>query len=212
MPVQVDHIVDALASLGGEAHLDQIEARVRQIAPRPHPLDMGASIRARIQERCKEAQSYKGGADLFESVHGVGARRGVWWLRQDPLSQSHSDAFHDGADALMEHVEGRAQLRIHLRRERSRKLVRDFKEGLAGLSCQVCDFDFEREYGEAGSGYIEAHHTVPVAMLDDGATTKITDLVALCANCHRVIHRNGLMPWRELRRLVLTRRSIAEAD
>lgn len=200
MPVQVDHIVEALASLGGEAHLDQIEARVREIAPKPHPIDMGASIRARIQERCAEAASYKGGPNLFASVHGVSARQGVWRLRHDPLSPSEPDGFQDEAETLIAHAEGKAALRIHLRRERSQRLVAEFKSRLTKLQCQVCDFDFEGTYGELGSGYIEAHHVIPVAQLQDGAKTRITDLVALCANCHRMVHRNDLIDWRELRR------------
>ena len=117
MPVSVGHIVDALSSLGGEAHLDQIVARVCEIAPAPLPEDVGASVRGRIQERCSQAQSYKGGEDLFESVYGVAARRGVWRLRQDDLNPANPDAVMDGADADINAEEGRASLRIHLRRE-----------------------------------------------------------------------------------------------
>lgn len=51
----------------------------------------------------------------------------------------------------------------------------------------------EAIYGELGTGYIEAHHKVPVALIEEGETTKLSDLAALCANCHRMIHRNGLM-------------------
>ena len=199
MPVSVGHIIDALSSLGGEAHLDQIVARVRQIAPPPLPADVGASVRGRIQERCSEAQSYKGGEDLFASVHGVAARRGVWRLRRDDLNPANPDAVLDGADAEIEAEEGRANLRIHLRRERSRKLIAAFKNSLTDFSCQACGFDFEAIYGPIGAGYIEAHHTIPVAALEEGAKTKLTDLVALCANCHRIVHRNGLMSVEQLR-------------
>jgi predicted HNH restriction endonuclease len=200
MPVQVDHIVDALASLGGEAHLDKIEERVRGIAPEPHPIDMGASIRARIQERCAQARSYKGGDDLFVSVHGVDQRRGIWRLKMDPLSPGEPDSFQDGADALMDDDEGRAQLRIHLRRERSQRLVKALKAGLTSFECQACGFDFGEKYGDLGRGYIEAHHTIPVASLEDGQRTRLSDLIALCANCHRVTHRNNLIDWRDLKR------------
>ena len=200
MPVTVDYIVDALASLGGKAHLDQITQRVREISPGPMPQSAAAIVRARIQERCAETESYKRRDDLFYSVYGVDARRGWWGLKSDPLSVAEADAFHDGADAFIEAEEGKAALRVHLRRERSSKLVRAFKDGLPSLRCAVCDFDFETAYGDLGAGYIEAHHTIPVAALVDGATTRLDDLVALCANCHRMVHRNGLMDWRELRR------------
>jgi putative restriction endonuclease len=200
MPISVSHIVDALSSLGGEAHLDAIVERVRAIAPKPWPASVEASVRGRIQERCAQAKSFKGGEDLFESVHGVEARQGVWRLRSDPLAVSNADSVQDGVEPFIEAPEGRAVLRIHLRRERSRKLIQEFKSKLSHLACAVCSFDFGVVYGELGTGYIEAHHIVPIAELEEGTKTSITDLVPLCANCHRMIHRNGLLSVDDLRR------------
>jgi len=59
-----------------------------------------------------------------------------------------------------------------------------------GATCRVCGFDFERHYGERGMGFIEIHHTKPLS----SATARIivnprTDLVPVCSNCHRMIHR-----------------------
>jgi hypothetical protein len=200
MPIQPSHIVEALSQLGGQAHLDQIVAKVIEIAPLPHPDDPGASVRARIQERCSEAKSYKGDADLFESVFGIGQRKGVWRLKFDPLDPSNSDAVVDAAEVDIEANEGRATLRIHLRRERSRKLIEAFKASLNDFSCEACGQDMETIYGELGAGYIEAHHRIPVAAIEDGEKTRLTDLAALCANCHRIIHRNGLMSVEALAR------------
>ncbi|WP_428151810.1 HNH endonuclease [Brevundimonas sp.] len=193
MPISVAHIVEALSSIGGSGHLDEIVAKVVEIAPRPHPEDPGASIRARIQERCRGARSFKGGVDLFESVFGVDQRKGVWRLKSDPLAPGNHDSLLDGAEADIEAEEGRATLRIHLRRERSRKLIEAFKASLTNFSCEACGQDMEAVYGELGAGYIEAHHKVPVALIEEGEKTRLSDLAALCANCHRIIHRNGLM-------------------
>lgn len=193
MPIAVSHIVEALSQLGGQAHLDQIVAKVMEIAPEPHPLDPGASIRARIQERCAEAQSFKNGVVLFASVHGVAARKGVWRLKDDQLAPDNEDAVLDGAETDIEAQEGKASLRIHLRRERSRKLIEKFKESLQSFRCEACQQDMGDIYGPLGEGYIEAHHKLPVAQIEEGETTKLADLAALCANCHRMIHRNGLM-------------------
>lgn len=208
MPISVGHIVDALSSLGGEAHLSDIEQRVRQIAPQPLPANPGASIRGRIQERCAEASSYLQRENLFESVHGVTARKGVWRLRSDPLNPSRPDSVQDGADAFIEAEEGRATLRIHLRRERSRKLIDEFKATLNNPTCEACGMSFLETYGEFGDGYIEAHHKIPVSKLDDHGKTKLTDLAALCANCHRVIHKNELMPVEELARYLESRKPV----
>jgi putative restriction endonuclease len=193
MPISVAHIVEALSSLGGTAHLDRIVAKVVEIAPAPLPNDPGASIRARIQERCRQAKSFKGGVDLFESVFGVDQRKGVWRLKSDPLAIDNSDGLIDGAETDIEADEGRATLRIHLRRERSRKLIAEFKARLRNFACEACGDDMAAIYGELGAGYIEAHHKVPVALIEEGEKTKLSDLAALCANCHRIIHRNGLM-------------------
>jgi hypothetical protein len=203
MPVTVDHIIDALASLGGEANLSAIVQRVKETSVPPLPADVGASVRARIQERSSGSRSFKGGVDLFESVHGVNARMGRWRLRQvDPLDSANPDVMHDGADAFLSRPEGRAILRIHLRRERSRSLIEKFKATLTKFECAACDFDFGQFYGALGQGYIEAHHTIPIAQLNESSVTAMCDLVPVCANCHRVIHRNNLMSVVELRRFL----------
>lgn len=62
---------------------------------------------------------------------------------------------------------------------------------LHGYKCQVCGFDFAEVYGDLGKNYIEVHHVNPLA--EQGGEQIVnpeTDLVCLCANCHRMIHRN----------------------
>lgn len=63
---------------------------------------------------------------------------------------------------------------------------------LHGYKCQVCGFDFEETYGELGRNYIEVHHVNPLAEQNgEHLVNPETDLVCLCANCHRMIHKNG---------------------
>lgn len=51
-------------------------------------------------------------------------------------------------------------------------------------------FDFEDVYGELGRNFIEVHHIKPLYSLDDEVVIDpATDLVCLCSNCHRMIHR-----------------------
>ena len=41
-----------------------------------------------------------------------------------------------------------------------------------------------------GKGYIEVHHIRPLSFLDEEvAVDPAEDLVCLCANCHRMMHR-----------------------
>tara|TARA_R110000868_G_scaffold186762_5_gene429246 strand:+ start:1482 stop:2225 length:744 start_codon:yes stop_codon:yes gene_type:complete len=89
--------------------------------------------------------------------------------------------------------EGSISYRMHRKRERNRKLVKDakdaFREKHGKLFCEACTFDFHKKYGERGLDYIEAHHTIPISQMEPNEKTNIEDLVMLCANCHRMIHR-----------------------
>lgn len=62
-----------------------------------------------------------------------------------------------------------------------------------GLNCAACELNFTSKYGGLGEGYIEIHHLNPLAERNDGIrgtlTTSIDDVVPVCANCHRMIHR-----------------------
>lgn len=91
-------------------------------------------------------------------------------------------------------VEDGTRLRIHKRIERNGKLVQQVKKQ-KGTRCEVCDTDFGERYGKMGAGYIEAHHLRPLASLK-GAKVHLdpkADFAVLCANCHRMVHRSGLI-------------------
>ena len=100
-------------------------------------------------------------------------------------------------EGLQEAAEGRLLTRKHLARERSRKLVESKRkqamERYGKLVCEACGFDFPIHYGNRGNGFIECHHTKPVETLVEGHKTHINDLALVCANCHRIIHRER--PW-----------------
>jgi 5-methylcytosine-specific restriction protein A len=102
-----------------------------------------------------------------------------------------------------EFPEGRVLLRTHQVRERNPKAVKQKKaavrEQTGKLLCEVCGFDFYAMYGDRGDGFIECHHTVPVAELTPGQKTRTADLALVCANCHRMLHRGGLISIDELR-------------
>ena len=189
--------MEALSQLGGQAHLDQIVPKVVEIVPDHQAVSPAASVRARLQENWAGSAHFKGNA-LFENVFGPAARAGVWRLTSDQLAPGNPDSVLDGAEVDIGTQEGRAILRVHLRRERSRKLIDDFKASLTNYACEACGDDMEAIYGQLGADYIEAHHKVPVAQIEEGQTTKLSDLAALCANCHRMIHRNGLMSVEDL--------------
>lgn len=79
---------------------------------------------------------------------------------------------------------------------------------LHGTKCLACGFDFEEVYGERGRGFIEVHHLRPVSTLTSpAAVDPRTDLVVLCANCHRMVHRrrDRILGLEELRRILRKR-------
>ena len=96
-----------------------------------------------------------------------------------------------------EFAEGRLLFRAHVTRERNPALVKEAKKRAlkryGKLTCEVCGFDFRITYGLLGEDYIECHHVVPVSQLVRGSKTSVKDIVLLCSNCHRMIHRRR--PW-----------------
>jgi len=94
--------------------------------------------------------------------------------------------------------EGKKVERIHITRERNREVVEKakflFKKNRGKLFCEMCTFDFQDKYGEIGCDFIEAHHALPLSHTEkDGRKTEVKDLMMLCSNCHRMVHRHR--PW-----------------
>ena len=90
--------------------------------------------------------------------------------------------------------EGSVELRAHYQRERSTILVKkkkeDFKNHYGKVKCEICGFCFEESYPQdLGKDYIEAHHKTPLSKISGQVKTTLDDLMLVCSNCHRMIHR-----------------------
>lgn len=92
------------------------------------------------------------------------------------------------ADQEYSAIENRRRVGEHKRRERSARLARIAKTR-DGFTCRVCKFNFEVTYGALGEGFAEAHHTLALSKLRESVETSPRDLVTVCANCHRMLHR-----------------------
>ncbi len=92
-------------------------------------------------------------------------------------------------------TEGQPRLVAHLRKERAPGLSiakkAEFKKNHGRLFCERCKMDPVEAYGaETGEACIEVHHrAVQIAKMAGGHLTSLEDLQCLCANCHRVVHR-----------------------
>lgn len=85
--------------------------------------------------------------------------------------------------------EGSEQACIQTRYERDPRLR---KQAIIshGTTCAECGFDFAERYGRYGEGYIEIHCKKPHASIRDWKDVDpAADLVPLCSNCHRMVHR-----------------------
>jgi 5-methylcytosine-specific restriction protein A len=89
--------------------------------------------------------------------------------------------------------EGKVLYKYHRYRERNSKVIEDKKKKFVkengSLYCENCGFNYSKVYGKIGDGFIEAHHIVPLHKLDGETKTTEKDLILLCANCHRMIHK-----------------------
>ena len=111
----------------------------------------------------------------------------------------------DGVEAS----EGAVLTRLHRFRERDRAIVARKKAQVTNarghIACEACRFDYRETYGVHGAGFIEVHHLRPLSTLAPDDKTRLADLAAVCANCHRMIHARR--PWlsiEELRALLRT--------
>ncbi len=90
-------------------------------------------------------------------------------------------------------TEGARTLRAHHKRERS-SVLRDRKmaENRAAhgqCTCALCGMDETAKYPIALAGRVfEVHHLAPLSKAATPVRTTLSDLVVLCANCHRAVH------------------------
>ncbi len=194
----LDKVKESLVYYGGESTLNDIYSYIYTHFGFVLPDDSEkSSIRKAIYFHSSDADLYKGKDDIFYAVETKG--KGLWGLRRflpsdDGLALTEDD---EGFP------EGKPKLRTHLYRERNPKVTRkakqDFKEKHGRLFCQVCGFDFQKQYGDIGEDFIEGHHTLPVSDMHEGETTKADDIALLCSNCHKMVHRKR--PWLSMENL-----------
>lgn len=59
-----------------------------------------------------------------------------------------------------------------------------------GYKCAICNFDFEKIYGEIGHNFIHVHHVKPLSEIDEKyKINPIEDLRPVCPNCHAMLHK-----------------------
>jgi 5-methylcytosine-specific restriction endonuclease McrA len=110
------------------------------------------------------------------------------------LSNLWKAEYSDESNIIFSATEGTRQLKAHLYRERSRKLISQKKEQYKKLNgllrCEICGLSFAKIYPiSLGEDFIEVHHKTPLSQIESVVRTTLDDLLLVCANCHRMIHR-----------------------
>lgn len=87
--------------------------------------------------------------------------------------------------------EGKRREQRHVAIERS-SVLRRLALARQGTDCKVCGFSFGATYGPLGDGFAEVHHLAPLGRLrKEMLVDPVADVVVLCANCHRMAHREN---------------------
>ena len=87
---------------------------------------------------------------------------------------------------------------VYERSQRLRTAAKDYYMHNGKIYCNCCNFEFGEFYGERyGDSCIEFHHKKPLFMYEDEDMVRtieqcLHNLIPVCPNCHRVIHKNHL--------------------
>lgn len=130
-------------------------------------------------------------------------------FRVDIVGKSivEDDIINELDDEIAVQREGKRKEYFGKRYERKSALRRRAIE-IHGTKCHGCAFDFSLVYGSRGEGFIEIHHTKPLSMSDEEQVVNVEeDLVPVCSNCHRMIHRkrDEVLTMEDLKALIRTR-------
>lgn len=111
------------------------------------------------------------------------------YINENLTDLNQADIFPEMINTDIEIYEGLKKEIIVNKYERS-SIARQSCINHHGLSCYVCEMNFESTYGEIGRGFIHVHHKTPISQI--GKEYKIdykNDLIPVCPNCHAMLHR-----------------------
>jgi len=141
--------------------------------------------------------------DLFSILHGLfnSQKRINYVLKMATVLE---DLEAEKAEEDTFYSEG-AVINFYGKRYERKPAIRQRAIEIHGTKCVACDFDFDKKYGAHGKDFIEVHHFKPLSSI--GVEVEINpeeDLVPLCSNCHRMIHRkkDNVLSIEQLKELI----------
>jgi 5-methylcytosine-specific restriction protein A len=188
-------------------------ARIHPLEGRPEDFRSSSSVQRKAEDIRTMHPDYTGVPTRGGSLTAAVVER---WLRDPAAARRDAEVARElmeigealelTSDQKSAASEGRLVAAWVRRRERDPAIRRRKLEQIAKIGrprdCEVCGFNFDRVYGaDHADGYVEVHHVVPLHV-SGLTTTRLDDLVLLCANCHRMLHRGGTYTPEDLRRAI----------
>ena len=155
-----------------------------------------------VLHRMSSAQKYVY-AKRKQTKNEEGLQRYISFLKQRKSSEKISNRHFISTDEEIQKATEGFVSEVEFFRSKRNRTIRDKCAERDHYTCQVCGFNFEKVYGERGKGFIEIHHTKPLSSYDGEHEIKLEHLIALCSNCHSMIHYGGsFLKISELKRLL----------
>jgi len=152
-----------------------------------HEKSFRQTIQCKIEDYCPQAEGYdlsKKEGKFLRIGHGKYRIAAGHKSMEFPALEEEIEA-----DKYFEGATKKISVNCYERSPYARKKCIEYY----GTKCIVCDFDFEKVYGEIGKAFIHVHHIVPLAEIKSSYIVDPTrDLRPVCANCHAMIHRASL--------------------
>ncbi|WP_332379935.1 HNH endonuclease [Lactococcus lactis] len=206
MATWTEEIVSAFQELGGISRYKELYSYFssKNIKDYNAKKDGAAQIRGAIESHSrasevfqKKSSNYKNNPsnDLFTPIGNLGD--GFWGLNTSLTSDIKLDltsVFSEGS-----------QKKIYTTKYERNPKNRAIAIEVHGYNCAACDFNFSDVYGDLGDKFIEIHHIKPLHSLNEAVVIDPKlDLIPLCSNCHRMIHRNknNVLSVNELKLLI----------
>lgn len=137
--------------------------------------------------------TYGNGIRLVQGIYLARSTEALSRLLEEAIGIESADRSSAGWQEHQEYTETRRTARERFFFARNPKLARQAKQR-AGYRCEACGFHFTDRYGVLGHEYLEAHHLDALADRPElewtnEVQTSLERVVAVCSNCHRMLHR-----------------------
>lgn len=121
----------------------------------------------------------------------------------EKLLNNEKNIYYLPEDEVSEGKLTKTSVKTRQRSAKLRQYALDYHKEQDTLYCSICEFNFEKVYGDFGKDYIEFHHIEPISVYEENGKIRNLEearknLVPLCSNCHKIVHRNSIT-WEELK-------------